>query len=69
MRLTQTGLNSYQSRASFETRLLDPVSHSNRLQGYQSIDNYDTATVNFYFNGGWEMALNERINQVLTDIY
>ena len=67
LRLAQNGLNSYQPRAIFETRLLEPVSQSNMLPGCQPIENSDHVTVNFYLNGGWEMALNEKLTQVLND--
>lgn len=68
MRLAQNGLNDSQPKAIFETGLLESVNQSKLLQGYQPIENYDRVTANFYLNGGWKMALNERLNQVLNDI-
>ncbi len=68
IRLAQTGLDGYQPKAIFETRVLEPINQSKMFQGYQQFDNYDRVTVNFYRNGGWEMALNERISKILTGI-
>jgi uncharacterized protein YndB with AHSA1/START domain len=69
MRLAQAGLNNNLPKAIFETQLLESVNQSNLLQSYQQIDNYDHVTVNFYRNGGWEMALNESINKILTGVF
>lgn len=68
MRLAQTGFNNSQPKAIFETQLLEPVNQSNLLPGYQKIKNYDRVTVNFYLNGGWKLALNSRLNKILTGI-
>jgi uncharacterized protein YndB with AHSA1/START domain len=68
MRLAQNGLNDSQPKAIFETRLLESVNQITPLQGYQQIDNYDRVTANFYLNGGWEIALKESINKILTGI-
>lgn len=69
MRLAQNGLNNDQPKAILETQLLESVPQNKLLQGYQQIDHYDRVTVNFYLNGGWEMALNDKLTQVLTSIF
>lgn len=68
MRLAQTEFNHNLPKAIFETRLLEPVNHNKSLKYYPQIENYDHATSNFYLNGGWETAITEKINKVLTDI-
>lgn len=61
----QTMLNNSMPQAVMARQLL-PVPH-NSLASYQ-VDNYDLVTYKFYLNGGWSIALNERMNQVLTNI-
>lgn len=68
IRLAYNGVNNSQPKAIFETRLLESVNQSKLLQGYQQIENYDRVTVNFYRNGGWEIALKESINKILAGI-
>jgi uncharacterized protein YndB with AHSA1/START domain len=65
LRFAQTMLNNSMPQAVMARQLL-PVAH-NSLASYQ-VNNYDLVTYKFYLNGGWSTALNERMNQVLTNI-
>ncbi|MGB5961845.1 MAG: SRPBCC domain-containing protein [Coleofasciculaceae cyanobacterium] len=64
-RLAQTRLNSYQPKAILEMQLLDIANHQKPLKSYQAVDNVDSATSKFYLNGGWEIALNSELKQIL----
>ena len=66
LRFAQTMLNNSMPQAVMARQLLPVVQNS--LANYQNIDNYDLVTYKFYLNGGWSIALNERMNKVLTNI-
>lgn len=67
MRLAQRCLNNSQPKAISEMQLLELVNQRIPLQGYQEVENYDRVTVNFYLNGGWKLALNSRLKQILLE--
>lgn len=66
MRLAQTGLNNSLPQTIVARQLL-PVVHKQPLTSYQEVDNYDMVTYKFYLNGGWSIALNSRIKQILLE--
>lgn len=67
MRLAHTGLNNYQLKAIMVTGLLEPVNQIRLLPSYQEVDNFDNVTDDFYFKGGWNLALNSRLKQILLE--
>lgn len=68
MRLAQTGLNNSMPKAILETQILNPIKQRIPLQSYHEVDNFDRATLNFYLNGGWHGAINNRLEKILIDI-
>jgi hypothetical protein len=54
-------------QAILKTRLLEPVNPGVLSHlGYPRVDNVDRVTLNFYLRGGWHVALESKIQNVLT---
>lgn len=69
MHLAQARQNNFMPRAILETQLLEPVNQGTLFQlGYQSLENIDRVTLNFYLNGGWHAAFNNRVKNLLIDM-
>jgi uncharacterized protein YndB with AHSA1/START domain len=65
----QTWHDSSMPKACLETRMLAPIEqHLPFSAGYGRVESVDIATLNFYLDGGWHAALNNKLKTLLSEI-
>ena len=65
----QTWHDNSMPRASLDTRMLEPIEQRLPFSArYGTVKSVDTVTLNFYLDGGWHVALNNRLKTLLGEI-
>ncbi|GAB4195729.1 MAG: hypothetical protein Fur006_42510 [Coleofasciculaceae cyanobacterium] len=69
MQQLQTWQDKSMPKACLETRMLEPVEQRLPFSaGYGRVESIDTVTLNFYLDGGWHAALNNKLKTLLDEI-
>ncbi len=69
IRLAQERQDNFMPKAILETRMLEAAKPGMAFPvGDARGDNFDRVTLNFYLSGGWHSALNNSLQNLLTDM-
>jgi uncharacterized protein YndB with AHSA1/START domain len=69
MHFSRTGQDNSVLKASLDISMQQPVNQGMPLQlGHAQLESFDSVALNFSFSGGWDFALNSRLQKVLTEI-